>query len=186
MNTFMKIIALAVGGLIFVSTQLYADFSEPFTDSPAGKMITARGCLIADPGEKSGFSVLVVTDAGHRFLSAEISTNLNVQAVLGRGTDITATIREDRSLMIVDFPKSIALTNQVSPTAASVNVETSASSLLDVIKKRPDSIKVVYLTGKVSSVELKNGITLYPKSIDRQRELFDEGGKANIQAFWGR
>ena len=182
----MKQFALIFVVVILFATRLFADFTEAFTGSPVGKTITKTARLILDPGEKSGFSVLVFTDAGHRFLPAKVSTNLDVQYFIGKDVKLTATKLEDGALMIVGFQKLEAETNQFSKTAALVSVEASAPSLLEVIKKCPDNIKAVYLTDKVSSVELKNGIALYAKSTDRQRDMFDDGMKAKIDIFWGR
>ena len=104
----MKKTMLAVVLLRLFTNVLLADFSEPFTDSPAGKTVSGRGWLIADSDGKSSFAVVVITDTGHRVLSATVSTNLNVQLLLGKKATITATIQQDRSLVITD----IALPNQ--------------------------------------------------------------------------
>jgi len=80
--------------LILFATTLLADFSVPFLESPVGKTVTYGGWLIADSNGKSGFQVLVRTDADWRVIPATVSTNLNVQPLLGRKAAITATIRE--------------------------------------------------------------------------------------------
>jgi hypothetical protein len=82
---------------------LFADFSEPFTDSPIGKLVTGRGWLIANSDGKSGFAVVVFTDTGHRVLQATVSTTINVQPLLGRQVTITAKIGESRKLAITDI-----------------------------------------------------------------------------------
>jgi hypothetical protein len=103
LHTFMKQTILAIVLLSLFTTALLADFSEPFTDSPAGKTVTGKGWVIADSDGKSGFVVVVFTDTGPRVLSATVSTNLNVQPLLGRKASITATIQKDRSLVISDI-----------------------------------------------------------------------------------
>ena len=110
----MKQFALIFVVVILFATRLFADFTEAFTGSPVGKTITKTARLILDPGEKSGFSVLVFTDAGHRFLPAKVSTNLDVQYFIGKDVKLTATKLEDGALMIVGFQKLEAETNQFS------------------------------------------------------------------------
>ena len=90
----MKQTILTIFLFSFFTLAVLADYSEPLTSSPAGKTVVGRGWLIADSDGKSGFSVLVITDAGYQVLSATVSTNLNVQPLLGRKAAITATIRE--------------------------------------------------------------------------------------------
>jgi hypothetical protein len=99
----MKQSTLAIVLFGFFATRLLADYSEPFTDSPIGKTVTAAGWLIADSDGKSGYAVVVTTDTGHRVLFATVSTNLNVQPLLGRRVIITATIGENRRLSITDI-----------------------------------------------------------------------------------
>jgi hypothetical protein len=85
---------------------LLADFSEPFTDSPADSSVKNQGWLISGPDGKSDFKVVVITDAGERILPATVSANLDVSSFLGRYVTITATIRQKeklRSLEITDI-----------------------------------------------------------------------------------
>ena len=102
-RTLMKKPMLSIVLLSLFTTVLFADFSEPFTDSPVGKTVTGRGWLIADSDGKSKLEVVVITDTGHRVISASIPTSLNIQPLLGKAATITATIQPDRSLMITNI-----------------------------------------------------------------------------------
>ena len=86
--------------LLLFAIPMWADYAEPFTDSPMGKTVTGAGWLIADSDGKTGYAVVVSTDTGHRVLYATVASQLDVQLYLGRRAIITATLGENRQLAI--------------------------------------------------------------------------------------
>jgi len=97
----MKTKLLGFLALALSALTLFADFSEPFTDSPAGRSVTGRGWLMTDVDGRH--MVMVRTDTGLRLLSSQVSSNLNVSPFLGRYASITATIRQQQNIRFLEI-----------------------------------------------------------------------------------
>jgi len=64
------------------------------------------------------------------------------------------------------------------------SAKTSPQALIDVIKRRPDAVKDVYLTTTGSAVNLKDGSSLHSDSIELQRDIAQAAKDAGIASYW--
>jgi hypothetical protein len=62
--------------------------------------------------------------------------------------------------------------------------KTSPQALIEVIKRRPDTVKDVYLTTTDTVVNLKDGSSLQTDSIEQQGDIAQTAKEAKIACYW--